>query len=629
MSTDVLPPGTGLEGVFVLGGALEHGIPGADRASVTSTGDQPERLASAIAHAEHIVDEAGPSYVSCREKLDALKQRLREERFHLAVLGQFKRGKSTLLNALPEEEALPVSVIPLTAIPTFIRAGDRRHARVILNGGDSSIEQDAANAEELNELLAQYVTEEANPANRLGVSYVEVLHPAPFLRAGVVLIDTPGIGSTHRHNTEATLNFIPQCDAALFVVSPDPPVTEVEIEFLREVRSRISRVFYVLSKADYLGDSDKDKILAFLQGVLHDQAGVDTDVPILPVSARLGLEARQRGDGEEWAKSGMRDIETLLLDFLVHEKESALAEAIARKASDLLGYVLLELRLSVQSLRMPLEELETRLETLKSIPAEADSQRTSEKDLLEGDRKRMAALLEEQAGQLRRKARNRFLQVAQDALEEHHLNTDAPQSALAEIIPGFFEHELGEMSRAFECRVRDALNHHRQRTDALIESIRRTAAELFNIPYWPLTSRDEFEVNRQPYWVTHHWPVSLGVLPECFWDRLLPHGMRKSRAIRRMRERIEVLVAENVENVRWPTLQNLQKSFREFGNALDARLGEAVSATKGAIDAAYEKRKTQSAAVDPETARLECDIAKLKQIDEDLRAYCGANEKGG
>jgi tRNA U34 5-carboxymethylaminomethyl modifying GTPase MnmE/TrmE len=629
MSTDVLPPGTGLEGVFVLSGALEHGIPGAERASVTSTGDQPERIASAIARAEHIVDEAGPSYVSCREKLHALKQRLREERFHLAVLGQFKRGKSTLLNALLEEEALPVSVIPLTAIPTFIRSGDRRHARVIFNGGESSIERDAANTQELSEFLAQYVTEEANPANRLGVSYVEVLHPAPFLRAGVVLIDTPGIGSTHRHNTEATLNFIPQCDAALFVVSPDPPITEVEIEFLREVQSRISRVFYVLSKADYLEDSDKNKILAFLQGVLHDQAGVGTDVPILPVSARLGLEARKRGDGEEWAKSGMRDIENLLLDFLVHEKESALAEAISSKASDVIGEVLLEMRLSVQSLRMPLEALETRLETLKSILAEADSQRTSEKDLLEGDRKRMAALLEEQAELLRRKARQKFLQVAKSALEEHYLNTDAAQRALAEVIPGFFEHELGDMSRAFECQVRDALNRHRQRTDALIESIRRTAAELFDIQYQPLTSREEFEIKREPYWVTHHWPISLGVLPEGFWDKLLPHGIRKSRAIRRMRERIEVLVAENVENVRWPTLQNLQKSFREFGNAIDARLQEAVSATKGAIEAAYEKRKTQSTLVETEKVRLERDIAKLEQIDEDLRAYRGANGKRG
>ncbi len=579
--------------------------------------------------AASLVDSVGPIFTSQAQSLRDLLGRLQEQRFHLAVLEQFKRGKSSLLNALLGEEVLPASVIPLTAIPTFVRAGNERHARVMFSNANSSIERVAASADDLKEFLATYVTEEANPANRLEVSQVEVLHPAPILRAGVVLIDTPGIGSTHRHNTEATLIFIPQCDAALFVVSPDPPITEVEIEFLKEVRSRIDRVFYVLNKADYLADSDKAKLLEFLRRVLHEQTDTGSDVTILPVSARTGLEARRTEDEEQWAKSGMREIEALLLDFLVHEKESALTEAIARKASDLVGDVLLELQLSVRSLRMPLSELEKRLDMLKNTLAEVDSRKVSEKDTLEGDQKRMAALLEEQAEQLRRKARKQFSQVAQDALEKNRLNTDAAQSALAEVIPGFFEHELGEMSRTFEAQVRDALTRHRVRTDDLIDSIRRTAAELFDIPYQPMASKEEFEIKRQPYWVTHHWPISLGVLPEGFWDRLLPYGMRKSRALRRMRERIEVLVAENVENVRWPTLQNLAKSFREFGNALDARLEEAVSATMGAIEAAYEKRRDQSAAVESETARLEHDIARLEQIDEELRAHCGTNGQGG
>ncbi len=144
----------------------------------------------------------------------------------------------------------------------------------------------------------------------------------------------------------------------------------------------------------------------------------------------------------------------------------------------------------------------------------------------------------------------------------------------------------------------------------------------------PVSSKEEFEVKRQPCWVTRHWPISLGGLPDGFGDRLLPHEMRKSRAIRRMRERIEVLVAENVENVRWPTLQNLRKSFREFGNALDMRLEGAVAATMGAIESVYEKRKAQLAILESETARLERDVAKLEQIEEDLRTFCGANKKG-
>ena len=86
---------------------------------------------------------------------------------------------------------------------------------------------------------------------------VEISHPAAILKHGVVLIDTPGIGSTFTHNTEATLNFLPQCDAALFVVSADPPLTEVEAEFLKEVRSRVSRLFFIFNKVDYLNEQEK------------------------------------------------------------------------------------------------------------------------------------------------------------------------------------------------------------------------------------------------------------------------------------------------------------------------------------------------------------------------------------
>ena len=77
--------------------------------------------------------------------------------------------------------------------------------------------------------LAGFVTEKGNPKNKLGVAEVQVDLPAPILTGGVVLIDTPGIGSTYRHNTSATLNFLKQCDAALFLVSADPPITEVEL----------------------------------------------------------------------------------------------------------------------------------------------------------------------------------------------------------------------------------------------------------------------------------------------------------------------------------------------------------------------------------------------------------------
>ncbi|MGI9953551.1 dynamin family protein [Moorellaceae bacterium AZ2] len=68
-------------------------------------------------------------------KLEDLKKRLLQERFHLAVLGQFKRGKSTLLNALLGAELLPTAVLPLTAIPTFLLWDTETRVRVLYQKG--------------------------------------------------------------------------------------------------------------------------------------------------------------------------------------------------------------------------------------------------------------------------------------------------------------------------------------------------------------------------------------------------------------------------------------------------------------------------------------------------------------
>lgn len=586
-------------------------------------------LATLIESAADLVgSNIGQEFASQADDLRKLLERLNEQRFHLAVLGQFKRGKSTLLNALLGEEILPSSVIPLTAIPTFILAGEKRKARIFFSNDRPYVEKESLDASELNSFLSQYVAEESNPSNQLNVAYVEVTHPASILRKGAVLIDTPGIGSTHRHNTEATLNFIPQCDAAILVVSPDPPITEVEIEFLKEVRTRISRIFYVLNKADYLSEQDKNKILDFLRSVIQAQEKVQDDINIIPVSAKLGLAARLEDSKEGWTKSGMDVLERFLIEFLAYEKEKALAEAIAKKASDIIGTVLLEMRLSLQSLKLPINELEARLNSLENKLAEANLQRIAEGDTLEGDKKRMIAFLEEQAEQLRKKAKKRFMQVATDALEQNHLDTEAAQNALADVIPEFFEHELGELSRVFEAQVREVLNRHQQRANDLIESIHKTAAEMFDIHYQPPASKEEFEIKKQPYWTTHHWPVSIGILPEDFWDRLLPYRIRKSRAFSRMRERIEVLVAENVENVRWPTLQNLQKSFREFSENLDNRIERAILATKGAIENIYKMRREQEETVKSESARLENEMAKLEKINKMLLSYCNTANNG-
>ncbi len=151
-----------------------------------------------------------------RDEALALAERVAEGRFYVTCVGQFKRGKSTLLNALVGRPILPTGVVPVTATPTIVRYGDPpsaivRHA----DGHTHVIEVDA---------VSQYVAEEENPGNLKEVAAVEVLLPSSLLRGGMCLVDTPGLGSVFEVATESTHAFVPHIDAALLVVGADPPI---------------------------------------------------------------------------------------------------------------------------------------------------------------------------------------------------------------------------------------------------------------------------------------------------------------------------------------------------------------------------------------------------------------------
>ncbi len=569
------------------------------------------------------VDGLGADFLPDKDRLLSLRGRLEEGRFHLAVLGQFKRGKSTLLNAFLGQVLLPTSVVPLTAIPTFVEYGPEVLIRVCYQDERPAKEFTGKSIEEAITILPSFVTEEGNPKNRLGVTQVEVRCQAPILQHGVVLIDTPGIGSTFTHNTEATLSFLPQCDAALFVVSADPPLTEVEAEFLKAVKSRVARLFFIFNKVDYLNEQERDAALVFFKKVLHEKIGDGGEYPIFCVSARRGLDARLRDDEDLWTSSGLSEIENHLVCFLASEKADALREALGRKARDVIEDVLLRLRLSIKSLQLPLEDLEHRLEVFSRELKNAERERMAAQDLLVGDRRRGLERLEREAESLRARSAAHLEDVVAasfDAIRDGDISEQAILDDLAEEITVFFQTSADEVSRDLGLHVADTLRPHQQRADDLIQLIRKAAAAVFDIPYRAPDSSAAFEMKRRPLWVLRKQvPSLLVVLPEGGFDSLLPASVRTSRLRKRLSKQIDTLVRHNVENLRWATKQNLNDAFLRFASVLDQRFAATISATHGAIQAAYVKRKEHSEAISDDVSRFEAAATKLGGISAELQ----------
>ena len=213
-----------------------------------------------------------------REQLTALLDRLDADRLRVLVAGEAKRGKSTLVNALLGRDLLPSGVTPLTAVTTTVRYGDDERAQVRFLDGHEEKHSLAA--------LPDLVTERGNAGNRRRIAGVTVYVTAPVLEGGVELVDTPGTGSVFQWDTEAAHEALESMDAAVFVLTADPPVSATERDLLGRVAGLSVTTFAVLNKADYLDEPGLAEAVGFTRRVLGEAGHPGT---VYPMSARAAL----------------------------------------------------------------------------------------------------------------------------------------------------------------------------------------------------------------------------------------------------------------------------------------------------------------------------------------------------
>lgn len=573
------------------------------------------KLDQSLEQAQVSVASLGDDFSGYRAEFDTIRQRLGEGLFHLAVLGQFKRGKSTLLNALLGDDLLPTDILPVTAIPTFIQSGPQVGAKVYFLNSSEPREFVPEDDRSLAEFLREYVTEAGNPHNKYLVSRVEISHPAPLLQQGVVLVDTPGVGSTHKHNTEIAHQILPQCDAALFLVSPDPPITEMELDYLKEIKQRLPRTFYLLNKVDFLDEQEQKTSLCFLADQLS--GFYDSPPQVMPISARKGLQARLAGDETGWRKSGMQLVEQNLIDFFAREKQQILHQALGRRTTDLLGDVCMQIQLSLTALKLPVDELAQRIEQFRRSLPEIERQQQAVEDVLAGDRKRLLQRLTELTEALRNQAKKRIL----NPLEGHLETVEDPEEmerlvrqAIAAETVRFFVPALRRTAETVRREATEVLTISQQQSNRLIEKVRQTAAELFDIPYRsPIASNAlvPFEV---PSWSDDLFTSDMDPLGQKLSRKLLSKKFRRRRTVKRLREESRKLLNQNVAQVNWALQKSLEESVRKFGAELREQLEKTITATRQAMEVALQRSESHSREVADAEVRLQQALQTLQTI---------------
>jgi GTP-binding protein EngB required for normal cell division len=293
-----------------------------------------EAVAECLRQTQEIIERAAPW---AGERVHDLMAHLGEDRFQLVVVGQFKRGKSSLMNAIIGRQLLPTGTIPVTSAITSLRYGSMLRA-TIKRAGQAVDEQISVNA------LPEFITERGNPDNHKRVLSADIEAPAPFLRRGLHFIDTPGIGSAHQHNTATTLRFLPEADAAIFVTAADGPLSDVELHFLDAVRQHVRKLFFVLNKIDQLDPQQREEALSYTAELLSRRLGSKAE-RVFPFSATRALAA-ERSNADAMEATGLPALESALASFLNNERRIVFLVAVLDRAIGLLEHVrfMLEIR---------------------------------------------------------------------------------------------------------------------------------------------------------------------------------------------------------------------------------------------------------------------------------------------
>ncbi len=248
----------------------------------------------------------------------------------VCVVGEFKKGKSSLVNGLLGQSVCPVDDDLATAAVTMVRSGAELAITVRRRDGEEVV-VDAIGAGQ----IADYVAESGNPGNRRRVDLVEIAMPHQLLDRGVTLVDTPGLGGLSPGHAAATRSFLPSADALFFITDASAELSRSEIEFLTAAREVCPTIVALVTKIDLFPEWRR---IVNLDRVHLDR--ISSDIPLVAISSVLRLEAFARQDGALNNESGF----PALLDLLQ-------TEVLDRAAQLAVGGALHNLRSALDQIR--------------------------------------------------------------------------------------------------------------------------------------------------------------------------------------------------------------------------------------------------------------------------------------
>jgi ribosome biogenesis GTPase A len=545
------------------------------------------------------ISDSGTRNDSLHEKLLSLERKLASNQLHLAVLGQMKRGKSSFINALMGAEILPTGVLPVTAVITEIKYGLTPEAVILYTTGTREQVDPGT--------LADYITECGNPGNKKQVASVELAYPSPFLESGIILIDTPGIGSTHAHNTRTTEGYLEQVDAGIVVLSVDPPITEVESHFIRNVKEEIPKLFFILNKVDAASADEVSHISHFLREELNRLQFESPEIFCL--SARRAIEGRGKPPATA-TSSGIEIFEQRLRTFLLEEKDRVLVRSIAFDALHIARTLKFAATVGVRAQSMSLDELHLKGRAIDQLLEQTESEmhelqvllRQHSADIIARVERDLTAHVQESVPLVRQHL-NQFQ-------SQHPSETGRVFGALLE---NFLMEEIETVFRSWRIREDEAVqslldvlsDRFVNRANAILDSLQQAAGVLFEIPVEPVMIHCPLRVESHLYYRVERVFHSL----DSFY-LALPRFLLRPIVLGKMQQRTWQFLDLNAGRIRYDYIERLQSSMAQFEKDLSAGVTMLTESLRSALHKPRDSAQPGTAAL----AVLDCVVRDCSQI---------------
>lgn len=324
-----------------------------------------------LQHADVMAGRAGRADLA--QRLDIARRRWADPSIRVFVVGEFKQGKSTLVNALINAPLCPVGTDVTTSVATMVSAGDEPSAELVYSAPALPGRDDAPQLRRVPVPigdLSRHVSQAHNPDNASHLLYAHARLPRALLADGLTLVDTPGVGGLNSSHAAATMSALPQADALLFVSDGSAEYSAAELEFLAAALRLCPNAAAVMTKTDLYPEWDR---VAAINRAHLARAGLD--MPLIPVSARLRIAAAHDTDAALNEESGFPALVRHLRADVVGNARLLGARAAANDVTAVVE--------NLRALWAPELAALTAPETLPRIAAELDAAKARAQELKE------------------------------------------------------------------------------------------------------------------------------------------------------------------------------------------------------------------------------------------------------